>query len=80
LLFLKPLGTFINMRSEAKSVNRFLCEKRAFPQYISVVFRSSYGLNLVHRAWIKQARGKLFSGHPGAIELAEKHQKHHGHG
>jgi hypothetical protein len=57
-----------------------LCEKRAFPQYISVVFRSSYGLNLVHRAWIKQARGKLFSGHPGAIELAEKHQKHHGHG
>jgi len=46
LLFLKPLGTFINMRLNAKTVNHFSRQKRAFPQIISVVFRSGYGLNL----------------------------------
>jgi len=46
LLFLKPLGTFINMNQDAKSVNHFFRKKRAFPQNISVAFRSGYGLNL----------------------------------
>jgi len=46
LLFLKPLGTFINMNQDAESVNRYLRQKRVFPQNISIVFRSSYGLNL----------------------------------
>jgi len=46
LLFLKPLGTFINMRPDAKMVNRFLRQKGAFPQDISIAFRSGYGLVL----------------------------------
>jgi hypothetical protein len=40
------LGTFINMNQDAESVNRYLRQKRVFPQNISIVFRSSYGLNL----------------------------------
>jgi hypothetical protein len=46
LLFLKPLGTFINMNQDAKRVNLFLRQKGAFPQDISVAFRSGYGLDL----------------------------------
>jgi len=46
LLFLKPLGTFINMNQDGKTVNHFFRQKRVFPQNISVVFRSGYGLDL----------------------------------
>jgi len=46
LLFLKPLGTFINMIPNAKTVNHFLQQKRAFPQDITVVFRAGYEPNL----------------------------------
>jgi len=34
------------MNQDAKSVNHFLRQKRVFPQYISIVFRSSYAQGL----------------------------------
>jgi hypothetical protein len=42
LLFLKPLGTFINMRLNPKTVNLFLPSKPLFPQEITALFRSGY--------------------------------------
>ncbi|MGO9615938.1 MAG: hypothetical protein ACLP6W_05990, partial [Bryobacteraceae bacterium] len=46
LLFLKPLGTFINMHRDRKRVNQFLQHEAAFPQDVFVVFRSGYRLSL----------------------------------
>jgi hypothetical protein len=43
LLFLKPLGTFINMRLNPKTVNLFLPLKSVFPQKLTALFRLGYG-------------------------------------
>jgi hypothetical protein len=42
LLFLKPLGTSPTMPSQPFLVNLFLMRRRAFPQVLSAMFRSSY--------------------------------------
>jgi hypothetical protein len=42
LLFLKPLGTSINMRLNPKWVNLFLSQKPPFPQEITALFRLGY--------------------------------------
>jgi hypothetical protein len=59
LLFLKPLGTFLNMLPEAFSVNSFPGILRPFPQVLSAAFRWSYGLVAVDSLCIKQDRRSL---------------------
>jgi hypothetical protein len=59
-LFLKPLGTFPTMRPKQFSVNVFLVRSRTFPQYISALFRMSYGTSPVNWLCIKQRPPTLF--------------------
>jgi heptosyltransferase III len=60
LLFLKPLGTFINMLPNVFSVNVFCMDLTRFPQIISALFPSSYRRVTVNLLCIKQAVAVLF--------------------
>ncbi|HUB33402.1 MAG TPA: hypothetical protein VMA31_10250 [Bryobacteraceae bacterium] len=59
MLFLKPLGTFLNMRLPAPIVNGFCAGTAAFPQILSAVFPSGYIPMTVKSLWIKRGGNNL---------------------
>jgi hypothetical protein len=60
LLFLKPLGTFINMRPPEILVNAYLPFNPLFPQVLFGLFLYGYKAMTVQPLWINHAPASLF--------------------